>query len=38
MLRDRISWTKDGWPVVGNKGEPSYSARTRTLIRDCSRS
>ena len=34
-----LMWTtKDGWPVVGNKGEPSYSARTRTLIRDCSRS
>jgi len=38
LLRDRISWTKDGWPIVGDHGEPSYGARTRTLIRDCPRS
>ena len=29
MLRDSISWTSDGWPVVGNGGEPTFDAHSR---------
>ena len=29
MLRDRISWTDDGWPIIGSAGVPTYGARSR---------
>ena len=29
MLRDRITWTADGWPIVGNAGEPTFDSRSR---------
>ena len=30
MLRDRISWTPDGWPIGGNAGEPTFSSHVPT--------